>query len=83
MLERGFTENDAEKASEFIINSKEINRKSYAEFLDILGEFDDLQYGVKKILQEADENEFYKIASKKYTHEELRTIELKLIIRKK
>ena len=83
MLERGFTENDAEKASEFIINSNEINRKSYAEFLDILGEFDDLQFGAKKILQDTDENEFYEIANKKYTHEELRTIELKLVIRKK
>lgn len=83
MIKKGFSENDAEKVSDFIFNSKEINRKSYADILEILDNIDGITYGMKKILQYPNENEFYSKASEKYTHEELRTKELKLNIRKK
>ena len=83
MKNKGFTENDAETVSEFIFNSHEINRKSYVDFIETLNEIDGIYYGSKKILHYAEENEFYQKANKKYTHEELRTKELKLFIRKK
>lgn len=83
MLKKGFTENDAELVSEFIFNSDEINRKSYSDFIEELKEIDGIYYGSKKILHYSEENAFYKKANQKYTHEELRTKELKLFIRKK
>ncbi|MGN0005659.1 MAG: methyltransferase domain-containing protein [Candidatus Gastranaerophilaceae bacterium] len=83
MINKGFSEKDAETVSDFIFNSNSINRKSFAEILNILNEFENITYGSRKILDFAEENEFYKIASEKYTHEELRTKELKLFVRKK
>ncbi len=83
MLDKGFDNNDAETVSEFVFNSKSINRKSFAEIIKVLDEFDNICYGSRKILDFAEENEFYKKASEKYSHEELRTKELKLFIRKK
>ena len=82
LLLKGFNENDAEKIADFIFNSDEINRLSFSQILDILNEVDGLFYGSKKVLDYSEENEFYEIASKKYTHEELRTKELNLSIRK-
>lgn len=83
LLDKGFSENDAEKIADFIFNSDEINRLSFTQILDILNNIDGLFYGSKKVLDYSEENEFYEIASKKYTHEELRTKELNLSIRKK
>lgn len=83
MIKKGFDLNDAETVSDFVFNSKSINRKSFAEIIKVLDEFDNICYGSRKILDFAEENEFYKIASEKYSHEELRTKELKLFIRKK
>ena len=83
LSDKGFSENDADKIADFIFNSDEINRLSFSKILDILNEVDGLFYGTKKVLDYSDENEFYEIASKKYTHEELRTKELSLSIRKK
>lgn len=83
MLKKKFTIHDAETVSEYIFNSDKINRLSFIDFLNVLNEFDNAFYGHKKILHETEENEFYKIANKKYSHEELRTKELKLFIRKK
>lgn len=83
LQDKGFSENDAEKIADFIFNSDEINRLSFSQILDILNEVDGLFYGTKKVLDYSEENKFYEIASKKYTHEELRTKELSLSIRKK
>lgn len=83
MIAKGFTEHDAEIVSEFVINSDEINRKSYVDFVDMLNEIDGIYYGSKKILHYSEENDFYRMANKRYSHEELRTKELKLFIRKK
>ena len=83
MIAKGFTEHDAEIVSEFVINSDEINRKSYVDFVDMLNEIDGIYYGSKKILHYSEENDFYRMANKRYSHEELRTNELKLFIRKK
>jgi ubiquinone/menaquinone biosynthesis C-methylase UbiE len=83
LKDKYFTEEEAENISEFIFNSSEINRCSYKDFISILNEFPNIYYGQKKILQYSQENKFYEIASKKYSHEELRTKELKLFIRKK
>ena len=83
MLGKGFDNNDAETVSEFIFNSKSINRRPFTDFIDVLNEFDNISYGSRKILDFAEENEFYKKANEKYSHEELRTKELKLFIRKK
>ena len=83
MIKKNFTENDAQKVSDFIFDSNEINRKSYVDFIDILNEVEGVYYGSKKILHYSEENEFYQKANEKYTHEELRTKELKLYIRKK
>ena len=83
MIKKNFTENDAQKVSDFIFDSNEINRKSYVDFIDVLNEVEGVYYGSKKILHYSEENEFYQKANEKYTHEELRTKELKLYIRKK
>lgn len=83
MLKKKFTVHDAETVSEYIFNSDKINRLSFIDFLEVLDEFDNVFYGHKKILHYTEENEFYRIANEKYTHEELRTKELKLFIRKK
>lgn len=83
LLQKEFTENDAEKISEYIFNSEEINRHSFSEILNILNGIDGIYYGARKVLDYSKENEFYAIASNKYTHEELRTKELTLTIRKK
>ncbi|MCR5262185.1 MAG: methyltransferase domain-containing protein [Candidatus Gastranaerophilales bacterium] len=83
MITKGFTEHDAAIVSDYIFNSDEINRLSFSDFINLLNELDYLVYGSKKILNYTEENEFYTIASSKYTHEELRTKELKLYIRKK
>ncbi len=82
MIKKGFTENDAETVSEYIFNSKEINRKSYAEIIEELKKVEGIKYGTKKILQYSQENEYYAKANKRYTHEELRTKEIKIYIRK-
>lgn len=83
LLDKCFREEIAENIAEYVFNSDEVNRLSYAEILDILNGFDDICYGTKKVLDYSTENEFYAIASKRYTHEELRTKELNLAIRKK
>lgn len=83
LIKKNFSVNDAEKVSDFIFNSDEINRLSFIDFLNVLDEFDNVFYGQRKFLHYAEENEFYKKANQKYTHEELRTKELKLFIRKK
>lgn len=83
LLSKQFSEKDAENIAEYVFNSDQVNRLSYAKILDILNEFEDISYGTKKVLDYSEENEFYEIASKKYTHEELRTKELNLAIRKK
>lgn len=83
LLAKCFKEEDAENIAEYIFNSDEINRLSYAEILDILNGFDDICYGTKKVLDYSEENQYYAIASKRYTHEELRTKEINLAIRKR
>lgn len=83
MLKKKFTEHDAEAVSEYIFNSDEINRLAFSDFIRILDEVDGVFYGSKKILNYTEENEFYEKACERYTHEELRTKELKLNIRKK
>lgn len=83
LLKKKFNEYDAEKIADYVFNSDEINRLSYAKILDILNSVDGVYYGSKKVLDYSEENEFYEKASKKYTHEELRTKELSLSIRKK
>ncbi len=83
LLQKDFTENDAERISEYVFNSDEINRHSFSEILEILNGMEGIYYGAKKVLDYSQENNFYAIASSKYTHEELRTKELTLTIRKK
>lgn len=83
MLKKSFSEHDSEVVSDFVFNSTTINRRSFTEYLNSLNEFDNITYGVKKVLHFSPENEFYEKASEKYTHEELRTKILKLFIRKK
>ena len=83
LLKKAFSDEEAEKISDFVFNSDEVNRHSYAEILDILNQVEGLCYGTKKVLSYSEENEFYEMGSKKYTHEELRTKELNLSVRKK
>jgi 2-polyprenyl-3-methyl-5-hydroxy-6-metoxy-1,4-benzoquinol methylase len=83
MKNRGFTEHDAERVSEYTYNSNEINRLSFKDILNILNSVDGIVYGMRKVLNYLQENEFYKKASEKYSHEELRMLELYLFIRKK
>lgn len=83
MLKKKFSRHDAEIVSDYIFNSDKINRLSFVDFINVLDEFNDVFYGSKKVLHYSPENEFYKIANKKYSHEELKTKELKLFIRKK
>lgn len=83
LLKKNFTEHDSEIISEYMFNSNEINRLSFVDYLNILDNTEGLFYGSKKDLDYTEENEFYEIASKKYSHEELRTQSLKLYIRKK
>lgn len=82
LLKKNFSENDATKIADFIFNSDEINRLSFSQILNALNEVDGISYGTRKVLDYSEENEFYETASKKYTHEELRTKELSLAIRK-
>ncbi len=83
LVKKVFSHHDAETLSDWVFNSDKINRRSFVYFIDVLNEFEDVYFGQKKILHYAEENEFYRIANKKYSHEELRTKELKLFIRKK
>ncbi len=83
LVKKVFSHHDAETLSDWVFNSDKINRRSFVYFIDVLNEFEDVYFGQKKILHYAEENEFYRIANKKYSHEELKTKELKIFIRKK
>lgn len=83
LVKRGYSETDAKKISDYIFDDPNLNRLSYYDYINELKEIPDITFGCTKLLDYTKENEFYGIASKKYTSEELRTSNLHIVIRKK
>ena len=82
LVERGYAEIDAKRISEYMFENTELNRLSYYDYINELKEIQGITFSSTKLPDDTQENEFYNIATEKYTGEELRTNSLYLIIRK-